>query len=281
MRKQIYIIAEIGINHNGSIKICKELIDVAKNAGCDAVKFQKRDLYSTYTKEFLSQSRESPWGSTQLDQKKGLEFEFKEYKEIDNYCKKIEIDWFASAWDLKSQIFLRQFDLKHNKIASAMLVHKELLQMVASEKKHTFISTGMSTYENIEYAIKVFTENNCPFELMHTVSTYPMKDEFANLKMIETLRKKYNCDIGYSGHEVGLAVSFAASALGITSLERHITLDRTMYGSDQSASIEPNGLDNLVRTVRKIEKAMGDGKKKNLKEEMEVSKKLRASIPDY
>ncbi len=281
MRKKIYIIAEIGINHNGSLDTCKKLIQVAKESGCDAVKFQKRDIFSTYTKEFLSQKRDSPWGNTQLDQKQGLEFEFEEYKKIDEFCKSLGIDWFASAWDIKSQFFLRQFDLKHNKIASAMLVHKELLSLVASEKKHTFISTGMSTYENIDYAIDIFKKNNCSFELMHTVSTYPMKDEYANLKMIETLRKKYCCDIGYSGHEVGLAVSYAASALGITSLERHITLDRAMYGSDQSASIEPNGLNTLVKTVRKIEKAMGNGEKVTIEEEIKVSKKLRASIPGY
>ena len=281
MKKDIYIIAEIGINHNGSLDICKELINVAKTAGCNAVKFQKRDLRSCYSDEYLSQSRESPFGTTQLDQKQGIEFEYDEYKEVDKFCKSLKIDWFASAWDINSQIFLRQFDLKHNKIASAMLVHKELLDLVASEKKHTFISTGMSTYEDIYYAVNVFKKHNCPFELMHTVSTYPMKDEYANLRMIETLRNKFQCEVGYSGHEVGLAVSYAAAAFGITSLERHITLDRTMYGSDQSASIEPNGLNQLVRTVRKIEKALGDGKKVTIEEELKVSKKLRANIPKF
>ena len=277
----IYIIAEIGINHNGSMEICKELINTAKNAGCDAVKFQKRDIESSYTKEYLSELRNSPWGSTQLDQKKGLEFDYENYLEIDHYCKQKGIEWFASAWDIKSQDFLRKFNLKRNKIASAMLVHKELLNLVAEEKKHTFISTGMSTYDDISYAVDIFKRNNCSFELMHTVSTYPMQDEFANLRMIETLRKKYNCDIGYSGHEVGLAVSYAATALGITSLERHITLDRSMYGSDQSASVEPDGLKTLVSTVRKIEKAMGDGIKVTLEDEMRVSRKLRANIPGY
>tara|TARA_Y100001978_G_scaffold74466_1_gene66739 strand:+ start:18394 stop:19239 length:846 start_codon:yes stop_codon:yes gene_type:complete len=279
--KEIYFIAEIGINHNGSIDICKKLIKVAKDAGCNAVKFQKRDIFSTYTKEFLEEPRESPWGHKQFDQKSGLEFGLEEYKIIDTYCQELGLDWFASAWDIKSQLFLRKFDLKKNKIASAMLVHKDLLELVAEEKKHTFISTGMSTYDDIAYAVDTFRKYNCPFELMHTVSTYPMLDEYANLKMIETLRKKFNCDVGYSGHEVGLAVSYAASALGITSLERHITLDRTMYGSDQSASIEPNGLTTLVRTVRKIEKAMGDGVKINLEEEKKISRKLRASIPGY
>ena len=279
MRKEIYIVAEIGINHNGSLDICKDLIKVAKEAGCNAVKFQKRDIFSTYTKKFLAESRDSPWGKTQYDQKQGLEFNTSEYKEIASFCNELNIDWFASAWDIKSQIFLRQFDLKHNKVASAMLTHKELLKLIASEKKHTFISTGMSTYEDIQFAVDLFREQNCPFELMHTVSTYPMKDEYANLLMINTLREKYKCDVGYSGHEVGLAVSYAAAALGITSLERHITLDRTMYGSDQSASVEPNGLNTLVRTVRKIEAAMGNGERVTLEEELEVSKKLRASIP--
>ena len=279
MRKKIYIVAEIGINHNGSMEICKELIKVAKNAGCNAVKFQKRDLFSTYTKEFLAESRESPWGKTQFDQKKGLEFDTSEFKEIDHFCNQLNIDWFASAWDIKSQLFLREFDLKYNKVASAMLVHKELLDLIASEKKHTFISTGMSTYEDINYAVDLFRKHNCPFELMHTVSTYPMQDKYANLLMINTLKERYNCDVGYSGHEVGLAVSYAAAALGITSLERHITLDRSMYGSDQSASIEPNGLTKLVQTVRKIELAMGDGEKVTIEEELKVSKKLRASIP--
>jgi len=274
----IFIIAEIGINHNGDIKICKELIDIAKEAGCDAVKFQKRDIDIVYTKEFLNSPRDSLWGTTQRDQKLGLEFSENDYDEIDDYCRKKNIDWFASAWDLNSQDFLRKYNTKYNKIASAMIVYDDLLNKVASEGKHTFISTGMSSYEDIENAIQIFKKHQCSFELMHTVSTYPMKDEDANLKMIKTLREKYGCNVGYSGHEVGLAVSYAAAAMGITSLERHITLDRAMYGSDQSASIEPNGLRMLVGAVRKIEKAIGDGVKKIIADEVPIAEKLRAHI---
>ena len=274
----IFIIAEIGINHNGDIKICKELIDIAKDAGCDAVKFQKRDIDIVYTKEFLNSPRDSLWGTTQRDQKLGLEFSENDYDEIDTYCSKKNINWFASAWDLNSQDFLRKYNTKYNKIASAMIVYDDLLNKVASEGKHTFISTGMSTYEDIENAIQIFKKHQCPFELMHTVSTYPMKDEDANLKMIKTLREKYGCNVGYSGHEVGLAVSYAAAAMGITSLERHITLDRAMYGSDQSASIEPNGLRMLVGAVRKIEKAIGNGVKKIIADEVPIAEKLRAHI---
>jgi len=274
----IFIIAEIGINHNGDIKICKELIDIAKDAGCDAVKFQKRDIDIVYTKEFLNSPRDSLWGTTQRDQKLGLEFSENDYDEIDTYCSKKNINWFASAWDLNSQDFLRKYNTKYNKIASAMIVYDDLLNKVASEGKHTFISTGMSTYEDIENAIQIFKRHQCSFELMHTVSTYPMKDEDANLKMIKTLREKYGCNVGYSGHEVGLAVSYAAAAMGITSLERHITLDRAMYGSDQSASIEPNGLRMLVGAVRKIEKAIGNGVKKIIADEVPIAEKLRAHI---
>lgn len=274
----IFIIAEIGINHNGDINLCKELIDIAKEAGCDAVKFQKRDVNIVYTEDFLNSPRESLWGTTQRDQKLGLELSENDYDEIDAYCRRKNIDWFASAWDLNSQNFLKKYNTKFNKIASAMIVYDDLLNKVASEGKHTFISTGMSSYENIENAIQIFKKHQCPFELMHTVSTYPMKDEDANLRMIKTLREKYGCNVGYSGHEVGLAVSYAAAAMGITSLERHITLDRAMYGSDQSASIEPNGLRMLVGAVRKIEKAIGNGVKKIIADEVPIAEKLRAHI---
>jgi len=273
-----FIIAEIGINHNGDIKICKKLIDIAKNSGCDAVKFQKRTLNKVYTEEQLLSHRDSPWGNTTYDQKKGLEFGLKEYKIIDSYCKKKKITWFASAWDLESQKFLNNFRLKFNKIASAMIVDKKFLDFVAKQKKHTFISTGMSNMKNISDAVKIFKKRKCSFELMHCVSTYPMKDDTANLNMINVLKKKFKCNVGYSGHENGLVISMAASAFGLSSLERHITLDRTMYGSDQSASIEPNGLTSLVSSVRKIEKALGDGKKVFLPEEKIISKKLRAHL---
>ena len=274
----VFIIAEIGINHNGDMQTCKKLIDIAVDAGCDAVKFQKRDIDKVYTQKFLDSPRESPWGKTQRDQKKGIEFGYESYKEIDEYCRKNDIEWFASAWDINSQKFLRQFNLRYNKVASAMIVYDELLHMIAEEGKHTFISTGMSNYENIENAINIFKKYKCSFELMHSVSTYPLKDENANLNVINTLRERFKCNVGYSGHEPGLAISYAATALGITSLERHITLDRSMYGSDQSASIEPNGLRMLVGAVRKIEKAMGDGIKRILEEEILIARKLREHL---
>jgi N-acetylneuraminate synthase len=274
----IIIVAEIGINHNGDMKICKELIDVAVDSGCDAVKFQKRDINEVYTQDFLDSPRESPWGSLQRHQKEGLEFSEESYNEINNYCKEKKIDWFASAWDLKSQDFLKKFNCKFNKVASAMIVHKDLIEAIAKEGKHTFISTGMSSYEDIDNAVAIFEKFNCPYELMHTVSTYPMEEKHANLKIISTLRSKYNCNVGYSGHEVGLAISYAAVAMGITSLERHITLSRAMYGSDQAASIEPHGLRSLVGKVREIEIAMGDGVKTIIDEELPISQKLREHI---
>ena len=274
----IFIVAEIGINHNGDMAVCKQLIDSAVDAGCNAVKFQKRDIDKVYTQDFLDSHRDSPWGSTQREQKQGLEFSMEQYGEISDYCKTKKIDWFASAWDINSQKFLRQFNSKYNKVASAMIVYKELLEEIASEKKHTFISTGMTTYDDIDKAVDIFNKAKCPFELMHTVSTYPMRDEDANLNMIETLRQKYNCNVGYSGHESGLSVSYGAAALGISSLERHITLDRAMYGSDQSASIEPSGVRMLVGTVRAIEKAMGDGKKRVIEAEVPIAKNLRQHL---
>ena len=274
----IIVIGEIGINHNGDMGICKNLIDVAKESGADCVKFQKRDIDQVYTQEFLDSPRKSQWGTTQREQKMGLEFSADEYQEIEDYCNEKGLEWFASAWDINSQKFLRQFNSRYNKVASAMIVHTELLKEIASEGKHTFISTGMTTYDDIQTAVDIFRKADCSFELMHTVSTYPMKDENANLNMINTLRNKFKCDIGYSGHEVGLAVSYAAAALGISSLERHITLDRSMYGSDQSASIEPIGIRSLVGAVRKIEKAMGDGIKRVIEEEKPVAENLRQHI---
>ncbi len=274
----IYIIAEIGINHNGDMKIAKELIDLAAYEGCDAVKFQKRDLDQVYTQEFLDSPRESPWGTTQREQKNGLEFSIDDYSEIDSYCKEKEIDWFASAWDLNSQKLLQTFDCKYNKIASAMIVYNELLELVAQEGKHTFISTGMSSHEEIKNAVNIFRNANCSFELMHCVSTYPMENKNANLNAIKTLRETFGCDVGYSGHENGTAISHAAASLGITSLERHITLDRTMYGSDQSASLEPIGLRNVVGGVRNIEEGMGDGTIRVLDEEIPIAENLRQHL---
>ena len=275
----IFVIAEIGINHNGDMSLCKELIDVAVDANCNAVKFQKRNIDNVYTQDFLDSPRESPWGTTQREQKAGLEFNTKEYEQINQYCKEKGIKWFASAWDLDSQKFLQQFDCKYNKVASAMIVYEELLQMIANEGKHTFISTGMTTYDDIQKAVDIFTKANCPFELMHTVSTYPMKDEKANLKMINTLRNKYQCNVGYSGHEISsYQLPMIAVSLGATSIERHITLNRAMYGSDQAASLEKAGLVRMVRDIRVIDKIMGDGKKRIWDSELPVQKKLRERL---
>jgi len=274
----LFIIAEVGINHNGDLDIARQLIDVAAAAGADAVKFQKRTIDRVYTKEFLDSPRESPWGKTQRAQKEGLEFGESQYREIDRYCKERKIKWFASAWDVDSQRFLRKFALEYNKIASPMIVSPELLEEVASEGRHTFISTGMSTERDIDRAVEIFTRKKCPFELMHCVSTYPMEDEDANLRRITTLRERYHCKVGYSGHEVGLAVSYAAVALGATSLERHITVSRAMYGSDQSASVEPAGFRQLVGAVRKIEQALGDGSMQMNPKEMPIAKKLRGHL---
>jgi N-acetylneuraminate synthase len=275
----IFIIAEIGINHNGDLDITRQLIDVAVDAGADAVKFQKRTIDLVYEKDMLDGPRESPWGTTQREQKEGLEFGANEYQEIDRYCKDKGIEWFASAWDLDSQTFLRQYDLKYNKVASAMIVYEDLLKMIADEGRHTFISTGMSTEDDIRRAVDIFRAADCPFELMHCISTYPMEDSDANLSCIETLRQKFQCDVGYSGHEAGLAVSYGAAAMGITSLERHITLSRAMYGSDQSASVEPGGFRSLVGAVRKIEDAMGNGEIGIHEKEISIAEKLRAHLP--
>ena len=272
----MFITAEVGINHNGDLDIAKKLINVAVAAGCDAVKFQKRTVTSVYTKDFLDSPRDSPWGTTQRQQKNGIEFSVSDFKKIDRYCKQQKIPWYVSCWDVDSQVEMRRFKTKYNKIASAMLVHEELLKAVASEKKYTFISTGMSTMKEIEKAVKIFKKHSCPFELMHSNSTYPMPLEQANLKVIETLRKKFKCKVGYSGHEVAsYIVCVAAAMLGASSLERHITLDRSMYGSDQAASLEPHGLYRMVRDVRILEKILGDGKKRIWDTEKPAMKKLR------
>jgi len=272
---KIFVIAEVGINHNGDLGIVKKLIDGAVLAGCDAVKFQKRTIDLVYSEDELDKQRESPWGTTNREQKQGLEFNKKQYDVIDSYCKEKDIEWLASAWDMESQLFLRQYNLKYNKVASAMLTDRSLLKMIAEERRHTFISTGMSTISQIEKAVDIFKKADCPYELMHCNSTYPTPLEDENLKVIQTLKDHFGCDVGYSGHESGIVVSVAAAALGVSSIERHITLDRTMYGSDQAASLELPGLVKLVRNVRAIEKAMGDGVKKVTDLERPIAKKLR------
>lgn len=272
----VFVIAEIGINHNGDINIAKKLIDMAKECGCDAVKFQKRTIEKVYSKEVLDSPRESTWGKTTREQKLGLEFEKEEFDIIDKYCIEKGIEWYASSWDIDSQIFLQQYDLKHYKVASAMATNLPLLEVIAKEGKYTFIGTGMSDITQIRKAVEIFQKYDCPFELMHSNSSYPMKLEEANLQCIETLRKEFNCDVGYSGHEEsGYIVCIIAAVLGTTSIERHITLARSMYGSDQAASLERAGLERMVRDVRLVDKILGDGIKRIWDSEIPVMKKLR------
>ena len=275
IKDKILIIGEVGINHNGDLEIAKKLISMAKRTGCDVVKFQKRDIDTVYSEEELSKLRESPWGKTQRDQKNGLEFGSQEYDLIDQYCKDINIEWFASAWDIKSLNFLDGYKLRYNKIASAMITHEPFLEEVAKRKIYTFISTGMSNYNIIDKATEIFRKHDCPFELMHSVSTYPCPEEDLNLHLINKLKEKYKCDVGYSGHESSVSPSIIAVTMGANSLERHITLDRSMYGSDQSASLEESGLKNLVTVVRKIPFVVGNKEKQIFEIEKEVAQKLR------
>lgn len=272
---RVLLIAEIGINHNGDMDITKRLIDMAKAAGWDAVKFQKRTIDIVYPPEVLDAPRESPWGTTQREQKEGLEFGKKEYDEIDAYCREKEIGWFASAWDVPSQEFLRQYDLTYNKIASAMITHADLLREVASEGKQTFISTGMSNYDDIDAAVEIFRAAGCPFTLMHTVSEYPAPEATLNLACMHELKARYDCDVGYSGHEVTMFPSVMAAMMGAVAVERHITLDRAMYGSDQSASLEKRGIELVASYIREIPTCVGDGIKRITSVEVEVANKLR------
>ena len=271
-----FVIAELGTNHMGDIEVAKKIIDVAVDAGCNAVKLQKKNVEKIYTKEFLDSSLDSPWGITQREMRLHREFSDNEFKKIDVYCKKKKIPWFVSCWDVESQKQMRKFKTKYNKIASAMLVHDKLLEAVAQEKKHTFIATGMSTLNDIEKAVKIFRKHKCSFELMHCHSAYPMPSEEANLKLIPFLAKKFRCKVGYSGHESAATnISIPAILLGATSIERHVTIDRAAFGHDQAASLEPKGLFQLIRDVRIIDKIMGDGKKRVWKSELNNKKKLR------
>lgn len=273
-----FIIGEIGINHNGNLNLAKELIKGAKLAGADAVKFQKRTVDKVYTPEFLASPRNdgNPYGwKTQGEQKYGIEFTKEDYDEIDKYCKEIGIIWFASSWDVDSQLFLRQYKLMYNKVASAMLTNLELLRTIAEERRYTFISTGMSSWEEIDKAVEIFREYNCPFELMHCIATYPMDNKDANLRMINTLKSCYSCRVGYSCHSKGRIVPLMAVGIGATSLEKHITLDKTMYGSDQSASLELSDFEKLIVDIRGIEQALGTGEKVFSEAELAIRKKLR------
>jgi len=273
--ERVFVIAEIGINHNGDMALAKQLIDVAQAAGCDAVKFQKRTIDVVYTSEVLDQPRKSPWGNTQRAQKQGLEFGEAQYDEIDDYCRKLGIDWFASAWDVGSQAFLAKYKLRYNKIASAMLTNRALVETVAAERKLTFMSTGMCTLDEIDAAVELMRAAECPFILMHTVSTYPTPVAELNLMAMETLRKRYSAPVGYSGHETSLEPTIMAAVLGAVAIERHITLDRSMYGSDQSASLQPDELHTLVDQLRVLPQLLGDGEKRITSGEAAVAKKLR------
>ncbi|NQV47715.1 MAG: N-acetylneuraminate synthase family protein [Rhodospirillaceae bacterium] len=273
--KSVFIIAEVGINHNGDIDIAKQLIYNAKSSGCDAVKFQKRTIDIVYTPEMLDQFRESPWGKTQRKQKEGIELSEAEYDEIEAYCKKLEIDWFASAWDIPSQHFLSKYGLKYNKVASAMTPHREFIDVVAKEKKPTFISVGMCEYDEITHAVETFRKHDCPFILLHTVSEYPAPEANLNLRGMIDLRERYGCLVGYSGHEPSVSPSVMAAVMGAVAIERHVTLDRAMYGSDQAASLEKHGVDAMVNQVRKVAQVMGGGVHTITDKEKDIAAKLR------
>ncbi len=269
----VYIIAEIGINHNGSMETTKQLIDAAVDCGCDAVKFQKRTVDVVYTAEELAKPRENPFGPTNGDLKRGLEFGKDQYQEIDLYCREKNIGWFASCWDEGSVEFMEQFNPVCYKIASASLTDDSLLKRHRKTGRPIILSTGMSDMKQIEHAVEILGTTNTI--ILHCTSTYPSKSEELNLKVLQTLKEKFDIPIGYSGHEVGLAPSFAAAVLGACVIERHITLDRAMWGSDQAASVEPQGFKRLVRDIRELELIMGDGIKKVYESEIPIRQKLR------
>lgn len=268
-----FIVAEIGINHNGDLEIAKKLIDTASAAGCNAVKFQKRTVDVVYTREELDKPRESPFGETNGDLKHGLEFGLDEYREIDSYCKENDILWFASCWDEKSVDFIDQFRVPCYKLASASITDDNLLHHTRSKGRPIILSTGMSTLEQIDHAVEVLGKND--LIILHSCSTYPADYEELNLRVIPVLKERYNIPVGYSGHETGIPSTVAAVALGACMVERHLTLDRSMWGSDQAASLEPNGITRLARDIRLIETAMGDGIKRVIEREVPIMKKLR------
>ena len=274
--KKPVLIAEIGINHNGSVKLAKKMIDLAKDCGFDFVKFQKRNPDISTPEIQKKILRNTPWGYiTYLDYKKKIEFGYSEFKQINSYCKKKKIKWFASAWDLESQTFLKKFNLKYNKVASAMVTNLKLISKIAKEKKLTFISTGMSNMKDISNCLKIFKKEKCKFILMHCVSTYPCPPEKLNLRMIQTLRKKFKCEVGYSGHESDVSPTILAYFLGANYIERHITLDRTMWGTDQAASLAEPGMRSLSRILSKMPKVLGTGKKIMSSEEKNLLKKFK------
>ena len=268
-----FVIAEIGINHNGSVSLAKKMIDIAVTTGCDAVKFQKRTVDIVYTQEELAKERNSVFGKTNGDLKRGLEFGLEEYKEIDAYCKEKGIIWFASCWDEQSVDFIDQFDVPCYKIASASLTDDNLLKYTRSKGKPILLSTGMSTMEEIRHAVEVLGEEN--LVIYHCTSTYPSDANEMNLRVIEEFKKEFDCPIGYSGHERGVTPSVLAVALGANSVERHITTDRTNWGSDQAASLEMAGLYHMVRDIRQVPVLLGNGKKVVYSRELPIIDKLR------
>lgn len=268
-----YVIAEIGINHNGDVAQAKRLVSVALAAGCDAVKFQKRTISVVYTPDELAKPRESPFGETNGDLKRGLEFGLDQYREIDRFARDCGIPWFASCWDEASVDFIDQFNPPCFKIASASLTDDNLLRHTRAKGRPIILSTGMSTLEQIDHAIDVLGKRE--LILLHTCSTYPSQYNELNLRVIPILRERYDVPVGYSGHETGLASSVAAAAIGACIMERHITLDRAMWGSDQAASLEPNGINRLVRDIRLVESSMGDGVKRVAPSEVAIMQKLR------
>jgi len=268
-----FIVAEIGINHNGDVEIAKRLIDAAISTGCNAVKFQKRTVDVVYTQEELDRPRESPFGSTNGDLKRALEFGKEEYDEIDRYCREKGIVWYASAWDEESVDFLEQYETPCYKIASASLTDDNLLRHHLQYNRPIIISTGMSTLEEVDHAVEILGKDHRL--ILHCTSTYPSQVEELNLRVMQTLKDRYGVSIGYSGHEVGLAPSIAAATLGACMIERHITLDRSMWGSDQSASVEPQGFARMIKDIRAIEVAMGDGVKRVYDSELPIRAKLR------
>jgi N-acetylneuraminate synthase len=268
-----FIIAEIGINHNGDIDLAKKLISVAVAAGCDAVKFQKRTVEVVYTAEELAKPRENPFGPTNGDLKHGLEFGQEEYEEIDAFCRSLKLPWFASPWDEASVDFIEQFHPPVHKVASASLTDDNLLRHIRKTGKPVILSTGMSTYAEIDHAVEVLGRKD--LLLMHATSTYPANYDELNLRAIPTMAERYGVPIGYSGHETGIPTSVCAAALGACAVERHITMDRAMWGSDQAASLEPNGITRLVRDVRLWEQSKGDGIKRVYEREVPIIRKLR------
>jgi N-acetylneuraminate synthase len=268
-----YIIAEIGINHNGDIDLARRLISVAVAAGCDAVKFQKRTIEVVYTPEELAKPRENPFGATNGDLKRGLEFGYDDYRLLARYCREVKMPWFASCWDEGAVDFIDQFDPPCYKIASASLTDDSLLRHTRSKGKPIILSTGMSTIEEIDHAVEVLGRDE--LLLLHACSAYPAHYPELNLRAIPTLRNRYQLPVGYSGHETGLPSTVATVALGACCIERHVTLDRAMWGSDQAASLEPNGIGKVVSYVRIVENSLGDGVKRVVEREHEVIKKLR------